>query len=110
MLLALLLLAALFIWQNAFPLVPPDDGARDDGHEVVSGKQSAEGLLNMLERNLPPGDLLKTCFHTWSRTARARPGKVQKMKQLADDPAGASREGLVKNYRRMTEILAEREW
>jgi hypothetical protein len=64
---ALLLLAALFVWKNAVPFLPPRDDPAADG--VVTGKESAEGFENLLRRTIPPGDLLGVCVEEWRKTA-----------------------------------------
>lgn len=63
---ALLLLAALFIWQNATSFPPPLP-VRDE-QEPLTGKQASSGFTNLLRRNLRRGDLLRTCFDEWTKS------------------------------------------
>ena len=63
---ALLLLAGLFIWQNASPF-PPAAQAQATS-ELVSGKEAAAGFTNLLRRNIAPGDLLRLCFEEWTKS------------------------------------------
>lgn len=68
-----LLLFALFVWRNAFSLVPPDDAA-DLGHwrsDAVAGQGAASGLVSLLKRGVKPRDLLDRCFTTWEATRAA---------------------------------------
>lgn len=64
--LALLLLAGLFIWQNASPFPPAAPGPTTS--ETVSGKEAAAGFTNLLRRNIAPGDLLRLCFEEWTKS------------------------------------------
>ncbi len=69
---ALILLAGLFIWKNSLSLVPPHEAEKR--HEYITGKESAGGFVNLLRRNIPPANLLPTCFAEWKKSA-ARSGK-----------------------------------
>lgn len=63
----LMALAGLFIWQSAARFVPPyhDPETADD---LVSGKDSAAGLANLLRRGIAPGKLLTACFAEWKKS------------------------------------------
>lgn len=63
----LLLVAALFIWQNIVRFVPaqPQEAEID---ALVTGRGSSEGFLVLLRRSVPPGELLDTCLAEWRRT------------------------------------------
>jgi hypothetical protein len=39
----------------------------------VTGKESAEGFVNLLRRTIRPGDLLGVCVDEWRRTATLPP-------------------------------------
>lgn len=84
----MLVVAALFLWRNSVPLVPPR-AAR--GPVVVggavSGKDSRSGLVNLLRRNISPRDILKTCFAEWKRNVH--PGR------LPHDPKAAAMESVL---------------
>jgi len=66
----LVLLAALFIWKNAFSLAPPyaDETKRD----YVEGKDASAGFVNLLRRNIPPREILNVCFAEWTKSLRYR--------------------------------------
>ena len=66
----LLLLALLFIWQNAFSLVPPTAEAATS--EFIAGKDASSGLVNLLRRNIAPRAILDVCFHEWTKSLRQR--------------------------------------
>jgi len=61
---SLVLLAGLFVWQNIVPFVPPyrEPGGDD---EALTGKDSSEGFVNLLRRNIPPAELPAVCFSAW---------------------------------------------
>jgi hypothetical protein len=63
----LVLLAGLFIWKNAFSLVPPHPAESDRGHVV--GKDASAGIVNLLRRSIPADELLATCFAEWKKSA-----------------------------------------
>jgi hypothetical protein len=70
LILGLLLLAALFIWQNSVSFVPrlKDSPA---GVEIM-GKEASTGLINLLRRNIPPRDVLRACFNEWTKSLAKR--------------------------------------
>ena len=64
---ALLVLAGLFIWRASIPLspiTPESDGTPADLNHL----DSFSGLVNLLRRNIPPGQLLSVCSQEWQRS------------------------------------------
>jgi hypothetical protein len=68
---ALLLLAFLFIWKNAFSFVPPWQMMR--AQQFVAGRETSAGFVNLLRRNIPSHELLRVCFAEWKKSI-IRPG------------------------------------
>lgn len=66
---ALVSLALLFVWKNSFSLLPPRAVAAAG---AVAGKDAATGFVNLLQRNIPPRQILETCFEQWSRSLLQR--------------------------------------
>lgn len=62
----LLLVAALFIWQNIVRFVPPQAQVIETD-ALVTGRGSSEGFLVLLRRSIPAGQLLGTCMAEWRR-------------------------------------------
>ncbi|HEV7401384.1 MAG TPA: hypothetical protein VGO11_00595 [Chthoniobacteraceae bacterium] len=62
----LLLIAALFIWQNIVRFVPPRAEVIETD-ALVTGRGSSEGFLVLLRRSVPAGQLLATCTAEWRR-------------------------------------------
>ncbi len=60
----LLLTALLFVWHRASPLVPPP-ASEGDEDGVVAGRDTAQGLSNLLQRNIPRSALLRVACEQW---------------------------------------------
>src|SRR6185503_8188212 len=60
---AVLLLAALFIWQSSASFLPP----REVEEEEVLGKSAVSGFVNLLRRGVPTADLPTLCVKEWRR-------------------------------------------
>ena len=67
----LLLLALLFVWKNVVRFVPAYAIAEAD-RDVVTGKESGEGFVNLLRRTIAPSALLDTCMAEWRKTFASR--------------------------------------
>ncbi len=66
---ALAVLAILFVWKNTVYFVPPPQNSHDrPGQDVTADRDSAQGLICLLRRNIPTRQLLQTCTHEWWRT------------------------------------------
>lgn len=88
---ALGILAALFVWQAAFPLVPL---TREAGGplELQSERTAQSGLSQLLRRGVPSSELMKVCEQEWVKIAAHTPGQRQAVRlALADttDPVAA---------------------
>lgn len=114
---ALVVLALLFIWRNAASFLPPAGRELEaEATHQVAGRDSAEGFINLLRRNIAPVDLLKTCLEQWQHTAAASPGRkptaarLARMQQLVDEQNALDprHRQPVQTYRRFCEILNER--
>ena len=63
LMLGLALVAALFFWRNAagFPPQSPEPGPGD----FLAGRTAQAGLLTLLRRYVPPGELAAACWQEW---------------------------------------------
>jgi len=71
--LALLVLAGLFVWQAAFPLVPLPAEGHSQNSALVSHRTAESGLAQLLRRGIPPHELIPACARQWERLANATP-------------------------------------
>ncbi|MFH1147532.1 MAG: hypothetical protein V1736_07475 [Pseudomonadota bacterium] len=111
----LLLLAGLFVWKNSSSFVP---AYGTEGHSVVelSAKRDyAEGLVNLLRRNISPRHLLSISVQEWRKTAG--PDQKDMAEKLGraeiilkeDGAAGAGENAIVERYRAISRILNKRQ-
>jgi hypothetical protein len=66
---AVAVLAFLFVWKNSVYFVPPPQTSHDrSGQNVYSNRDSTQGLISLLRRNIATRQLLQTCAREWRRT------------------------------------------
>jgi len=110
---ALLILAGLFVWRRITPFLPPheDELARERG-DLVAGRESAAGFINLLRRNISSDQILKICLEQWNaHFARTRKPSVEKLRQmqaLIDEQNALEprRRNPVQTYQRFCQILS----
>ncbi|MBI5577150.1 MAG: hypothetical protein HY896_12410 [Deltaproteobacteria bacterium] len=108
----LVLLAALFVWKNSAPFLPPGrDASGTESGVTEAGKDSRSAFSDLLRRNIPPEILLETCLDEWTRSfshARRTPGdRVDRARDLVLSRKGHRRtkRDLLEGYRAITRIL-----
>jgi hypothetical protein len=101
----LALLAALFVWKNAAPFLPPRDDPAADG--VVSGKEAAEGFVHLLRRAIAPRDLLGVCVEEWRKTATVGAAERARLEEAwtAEQAKPRKERSAVGAYRALAEAL-----
>jgi hypothetical protein len=111
-LLGLLLVAALFVWQNISSLIPPyADEPKENRGVLVRGKETSAGFASLLRRNIPPAKILSVCFTEWKNAcareprAAARLAEVEKIMQAEE--SGGTRHP-VETWQNIQRILTER--
>jgi len=62
----LAVLAVLFVWRAATPLVPRAEDAAT-GAPVI-GRDAAEGFIRLLQRGIRPAELPRACVEEWRRS------------------------------------------
>lgn len=103
--LGLALVAALVCWKNSARLVPAPSNVSSE--IAVSGKQSFDGLINLLRRNIPRRDLLAVCLREWKSSAsRRQQEKIARAETLFTEQKEGS--DLVGRYCALTEITNEK--
>jgi hypothetical protein len=109
-LIALIALAALYVWKSAVPFVStptPDNQLRE---EIL--RDNFIGLVNLLRRNIAPGELLDACYREWSksfsREIKHAPDLARQLQTIMAEaknrPTG--KQDPVALYRRMTGLLS----
>lgn len=101
---AFLALAALYIWKNTSPLVPPPADPGADGAPPQAGLPADAGLPGLLRRAVPAAQLPQLCFDQWKHAAGGLDGRrrptPERLKRIAEilsafgvekDPAAAYR-------------------
>ena len=64
--LALAVVASLYVWKQSTSLLPPRNDTPAD-HDVT-GSDASEGFIKLLHRSVAPGALLESCVAAWART------------------------------------------
>jgi hypothetical protein len=103
---ALAVLAGLFVWQTGSSFLPslPDQ----DDAEVVTGKDSAAGFISLLRRGIPPTRLIAVCMEQWKQSFARHPGKMGKtISNMESASLNGSRDP-VATYQAISQILAEK--
>lgn len=108
-LLALIALAALYLWKSAVPFHP---AARELERQEKEVRDNFSALVNLLRRNIAPGELPGTCLQQWlhsfSREVRHHPELVSQLEAaLADEGAKpAGKRDPVALYQKMAGLLS----
>jgi hypothetical protein len=100
----LLLLFILAIWKNATSLVPPLPDVAGQRGEVLLGRESAAGMVNLLRRSIVPSRLMALCWQEWQKASPRGRGKA-----LDDTELKAlvrSEKNPVRLYRELTHRLS----
>jgi hypothetical protein len=108
----LVLLAALWVWKNSFPFVPAyTEATADPG--AIQGKTAREGVVHLLEQNLPVDQLPAICLREWSKSHPA-PTSFESARLKEAEAALSEYERTPKKhrspleiYRRITDLLAK---
>lgn len=109
----LAVVALLFVWRNAARLAPARRMPRSLQGGRVLGKDTNEGLVNLLQRSVPKDRLLRTCLAEWEKTVPAGRGDLQaKADKLRTAAApylnDSTRRGIIEGYRTLRRIASER--
>jgi len=79
--------AALFLWKSTSAFPPPVAAAPV---ERLAGRTSQSGLLTLLRRHIPPGDVAGVCWSEWLATHRrdVNPEKLRGVEAALRERAG----------------------
>jgi hypothetical protein len=107
-------LALLFIWKNSVYFVPPPKRSRTQpGRDFISDRDSTQGLISLLRRNIPARQVLQICTREWERTfqpqKRFQSDQLAKIKSAFQMTATRSPKFIdpVAGYRRISKIISK---
>ncbi|HWN96817.1 MAG TPA: DUF4350 domain-containing protein [Methylomirabilota bacterium] len=104
---ALLALAALFLWKSSMSFIPRT--SESAAATAVLGRESAAGFENLLRRSIAPKDLLQASLDEWHKTARldarCAPQRREKIRALVDAFNAVEKPNTVETYREIARIL-----
>lgn len=112
--LAIAVLAILFVWKNSVYFVPPPkNGDGRSGRDVYSSRDATQGLISLLRRNIPARQVLQICAREWRRTFQ----RHQRFAGATSDPTktvferikaySAQNKDPVMGYRRISKIISK---
>lgn len=113
-LILLIILAGLYIWKNALPLVPVPESERKVDVSSALGKDSSAGLTNLLRRNIPAKEILRVCYEEWKKSASIRRSvSSEKLSRLDTIAAQGKKRRFdshrsVQTYNQVSEVLKEK--
>ena len=103
---ALALLAALFVWKNAARFIPAYDESRGED-EIIAGKESSEGFVNLLQRSIPPAEIIGVCVKEWRKACAHQPRERAKLDEaLQHQPPKTTP---IATYRSLAEALSTKD-
>ncbi len=107
-------LALLFIWKNSVYFVPPPKRSHaQPGGDFISDRDSIQGLISLLRRNIPARHILQACIQEWERTIqpekRFRNDQLAKIKSTFKMITKRSPKFIdpVTGYRRISKIISK---
>jgi hypothetical protein len=104
---ALLALAALFIWKSSVSFIPRVNESATA--LTVLGRESAAGFENLLRRSIAKKDLLQTSLDEWHKSApldpRGTPQRREKIRAVVAAFNAVEAPNIVETYRDIARIL-----
>ncbi|HSI14622.1 MAG TPA: DUF4350 domain-containing protein [Chthoniobacter sp.] len=105
----LVLLAAIFVWKNMVRFIPAYDSSSAVDNVVV-GKESGEGFVNLLRRSIRPSAIFATCLAEWRKTftGRARDRALVEEICAQEEARGPRDRDPVETYRAVSRAIARK--
>lgn len=111
---AIAVLAILFVWKNSVYFVPPlRDGYDRSDRDVYARRDSTHGLISLLRRNIPKRQILQICAREWRRAFERNQRYASSNSDLTKTvfekikAYGAQSSDPVIGYRRMCKIISK---
>lgn len=77
----LLLLAGLFVWKNGVRFIPAYEPQFAES-DIVAGKESGEGFINLLRRSIRPSALFAVCVGEWRKSFVNKPRDIARVDEI----------------------------
>jgi len=105
----LFLLAIFFVWKNAVRFIPAYDPQFAES-DVIAGKESSEGFINLLRRSIRPAAVFETCLAEWRKAFAHKPRELAKVEEIwAQEQTRPARErDPIAAYRAISRALARK--
>ncbi len=105
----LFLLALFFVWKNAVRFIPAYEPQFAES-DVVAGKDSQEGFVNLLRRSIRPSIVFETCVAEWRKAFVKKPREMAKVEEVwAEEQTRPARErDPVATYRAISRALVRK--
>jgi hypothetical protein len=105
----LFLLAVFFVWKNAVRFIPAYEPQFAES-DVIAGKESSEGFINLLRRSIRPSAIFETCLVEWRKAFAQKPRELAKVEEiLAQEQMRPSRErSPITAYRAISRALVRK--
>jgi hypothetical protein len=105
----LVLLAGVFVWKNMMRFIPAyaTSSAEDN---VVVGKESGEGFINLLRRSIRPPAIFATCMAEWRKTFTGRARDLAHVQEILaqEETRGPRERDPVETYRAISRAIARK--
>jgi hypothetical protein len=105
----LVLLAVFFVWKNAVRFIPTYEPQFAES-DVIAGKESGEGFINLLRRAIRPSAVFDACVAEWRKAFVHQPRELAKVEEIvALEQARPARErDPIAAYRTISRALARK--
>ncbi|MEP6672647.1 MAG: DUF4350 domain-containing protein [Chthoniobacter sp.] len=105
----LALLALFFVWKNMVRFIPAYAPSTGEGN-VVAGRDSGEGFINLLHRSISPSAVFGVCVAEWRKSFRGRPREQARVDViLAQEEVRPVRErNPLETYRTISRAIARK--
>jgi hypothetical protein len=107
---ALAILGLLFVWRQNATFVPPAAAERQEWARVITGGDSGQGLVSLMQRHIPARQLISVCFSTWQAGPAARHVRAERQAMARQwlEENTADRHDPVAAYGHIAHLLEQR--
>ena len=105
----LVVLALLAVWKNATRLLPAAETERAND-EIIAGKESFAGFVNLLRRNVAPSELLAICVEEWSKFLPHKSARSKTQIDRAREIVAQSPRNVAGAYQQISHAIHQTKW